>query len=91
MVGTLRHNRKPNPTVVIRKKLKRGEVSWLRHKSVLITKWNDKKDVYMTSTMHNHQICDGTSKSGKKMVKHICLADYNEFMGGVDRSDLLTS
>jgi hypothetical protein len=52
-VGTLRTNRRGNPTEVTKKKLKKGEVFGLENeRGVCVLKWRDKRDVLMLSSKH---------------------------------------
>jgi hypothetical protein len=91
-VGTVRINRKEMP-LALKQKLKIGEVVVRQRGSLTALKWRDKRDVCVLSTKHA-----GTFKilfnkiersSGDPRTIPSCVADYNEHMGGVDRSDQL--
>lgn len=57
LVGTLRKNRKNNPKDVIDKKLKKGETySQESNTGVVVTKWQDKRDVLTLSTKHTGEM-----------------------------------
>lgn len=51
LVGTLRSNRKLNPGLVVKAKLKKGAASQ-RQNNIVVFKWKDKRDVLMLSTKH---------------------------------------
>lgn len=91
MVGTLRENRKGNPMVLMQQKLKKGETSWKRKGSVLVTRWRDKRLVTMISTRHKHEIKEIEGKRGGKKMKPRCVVDYNCCMSGIDRADQMLS
>lgn len=53
LVGTLRKNRRFLPKTVIEKKIKKGEIFGLENNlGVIISKFKDKRDVYLLSTRH---------------------------------------
>lgn len=55
--GTLRANRKRNPTEVIKKKLVRGGVVARRNRrGIMVLKWKDRRDVLMLSTKHDNSM-----------------------------------
>lgn len=88
MCGTLRSNRKRNPSFVIRKKLKRGETCWRRNrKNIIVLKWKDKRDVLMISTKHTASMVRATSSKGKESIKPQIVHEYNKNMSGIDRAD----
>lgn len=91
VTGTLRSNRKGIPDMVKKAKLKRGESTFARRKDVLIQRWLDKKDVMMISTRHNAKFVEVPQKFGKPKLKPSAVADYNRYMGGIDKADQLTS
>ena len=41
--GTLRKDRKGNPTQVMNKRLKKGEVAWMTRDNISVVKWKDKR------------------------------------------------
>ena len=47
ITGTLRADRKHQPEVVSKKKLKKGEMVFQSSDDITITKWKDKRDVRM--------------------------------------------
>lgn len=86
VTGTLRENRKGNPKELFKRKLKKSEAVYKRKGPVLVTNWKDKRCVRMISTGHRHAMVEVQTKRGNKL-KPICIADYNKYMSGIDRSD----
>jgi len=92
VTGTLRGNRKGNPSDVVNKKLKKGELtSAYNNKVICVMKWHDKRDVVIISSEFGDAMHEYRARSGKISVKPESVLKYNEFMGGVDRSDQLMS
>jgi hypothetical protein len=91
LCGTLRFDRKENPKEIVKKKLKKGEHTWMRSESVVVCKWKDKRDVLTISNMHQVQIVDVANRNGKISKKPNILRDYNNGMSGIDRSDQMVS
>jgi len=92
VTGTLRGNRKGNPSDVVSKKLKKGELtSVFNSKGICVMKWHDKRDVIMISSEFRDTMNEYRARSGKVSEKPESVQKYNEFMGGVDRSDQLMS
>jgi len=94
--GTLRRNRKFLPQAVVSSKLKKGEVERRRCGQLVVTKWKDKREVLMLSTLHSGKLVNveagkRRSKKGQPIQKPDCVVDYNSSMGGIDRVDQLTS
>ena len=91
-IGTLQKNRKGLP-ISIHEKLKKNErkVLYEEKTNIMITHWKDKKDVYTISTC----TIDGAKnvlRAGKEKLVPLVIDDYNQNMGGVDRSDqMMTS
>ncbi|CAI6377535.1 unnamed protein product [Macrosiphum euphorbiae] len=92
LVGTLRSNRKNNPTEVIKKKLKRGEVIAKQcNKGITVLKWKDKRDVLAISTKHSAAMVKTTNKFGSDVIKPKLILDYNKGKSLVDVCDLRNS
>ncbi|KAL4143907.1 hypothetical protein QTP88_006161 [Uroleucon formosanum] len=94
LVGTLRKNRRFLPKTVIGKKIKKGEIFGLENNSgIVISKFKDKRDIYLLSTRH----LLGTSITGKKtrnhedIIKPDVILFYNAGKAGIDLSDQLAS
>ena len=66
LCGTLRKNRKYLPSEVVSAKLKRGEAISRQSNQIVVTKWHDKRDVLMLSTIHNGAVRDTGKKTGKE-------------------------
>ena len=95
--GTLNPNRREITHSFQTQKLTKGEIYSERidDDAMLCLKWKDKREVCMLSTFHDDGVTskkrgmkhsvDGTEVIKKpKVVK-----DYNQYMGGVDKSDQL--
>lgn len=88
LCGTLRSNRRDLPAEIRNEKLKKGDVIAFQRGKICVLKWKDKKDVCMLSTTHNASMVSVTSKKNKSMkLKPSMIVDYNNNMGGVDKSD----
>ena len=85
-------NRKKLPRV-FRKPLPRGEVIARRKNQVLAVRWRDKRDVFMLSTVHKHEMMEVKPRySGQETVtKPATVLTYNKYKGGVDLHDQLSS
>ena len=95
--GTVRANRRGLP-IEIKATLARGEtISVPMDKSMMALKWMDKRPVTMLSTIHDDsmttKIRRKRRREGEKeeILKPVVVDQYNQFMGGVDRSDQLLS
>lgn len=98
--GTIRQNRQhfPNDSLTACKLLKMGQSDFAVADEISVYKWKDRgvKSVMVASNMHNATEMDTvlrTNKNGKKETVQCpkSIADYNRFMGGVDRFDHLHS
>lgn len=91
--GTMRKNRKGFAHLTEVKQ--RGESVWKASKSGLVClKWMDKKPILFISNFHNPQdVCNVTrrAKDGSPITVHCptLVKNYNQFMGGVDKADML--
>ena len=91
--GTVRLNRKALP-IDMKKDLDRGECDHCVSKDGLtIFKWQDNKPVFVLSNSHGTDISSvkRTQRDGSKL-EFPCptaIVDYNKFMGGVDKADML--
>ena len=90
--GTVRKDRRGIPTSIRHTGQKKGEVVSSVDDDVLSLKWHDKRDVTMLSTFHEaHMVgkirCSKAVEGGVEEVqKPVVIADYNQHMGGVDKS-----
>lgn len=98
--GTINQNRKyfPKHSLQIDRKLKLGESDYAMDNDISVVKWKDRgtKSVMLASNMHNPSVQTQVSRTNKKGVKEMIscpqvVADYNAYMGGVDRFDQLLS
>ncbi|XP_039285495.1 piggyBac transposable element-derived protein 4-like [Nilaparvata lugens] len=92
LVGTVRKNRKGVPKEFVKKKLARGETAALCEEegTMLLLKWQDKRDVLCLSTHHQLGFVDVVRRGKEVQVPNV-IHDYNIFMGGVDRVDQMLS
>ena len=78
------------PLSLNQQKLQKGAFSYRRNGNMLMMKYQDKKEVYFLSSIHQ-----ATSKvTGKKkqridVVKPMLVQDYNKYMGGIDPNDAM--
>ena len=92
--GTARKNREGLPRAVCDATLRRGEVVSTVDDCVLTLKWKDKRDVIMLSTYHDSSMITKSrrSRAAERGVEDIqkpkVVEDYNQNMGGVDKSKL---
>jgi hypothetical protein len=91
--GTVRLNRKGLP-VGMEEVLDRGECDYRVSKDGLtVFKWQDNKAVFVLSNFHGTDIStvERTQKDGSKheYTCPVAIADYNKYMGGVDKADML--
>jgi len=88
LCGTVRKNRKGLPS--LDSKLQKGEVQVAHNMIWMALKWQDKKEVYMISSVHELGLINTGKrdyKTGKYRVKPTCIVNYNKNMGGVDQID----
>ena len=85
--GTVNSRRKDLPQGFSKGKLQQGEIQAFQWGKVMILKWQDKNTVCLLSTVHNATTKVVKSRCGKEVVKPKLVCDYNDTMGGVDRSD----
>ena len=85
--GTIRSNCKGFPDPVKKANLKKGEVKAYRSSELLAMKFKDKRDVLMLTTIHNEEMVPGRRLAAHHKPR--CIADYDKYMGGVDRTDQL--
>lgn len=87
LVGTLRANRKLNPTPVTTAKLKPGEMILRQSNSnVIVGKWKDRRDVLFLTTKSVPELVDVQTRRGIKR-KPSTIIDYNTSKTFIDVSD----
>ena len=94
LVGTLRKNRRFLPKTVIEKKIKKGEIFGLENNlGVIISKFKDKRDVYLLSTRHLLSMSNTAKKTRnhEDIIKPDVILFYNADKAGIDLSDQLAS
>lgn len=92
--GTLRSNRIGVPRELPNIRLnKYDNIKWVKD-DIMVTKWKDKRDVYMLSTNNNgSDVEKQPTKFRREEIISIpsVITDYNARMGGVDHADQLRS
>lgn len=91
--GTLRTNRRGNPSLIVKKKLRKGEHIWRKKKTdnIYVSKWKDKREVLAITTGYKPVMVTVRNKYGVEKVKPIEIDAYNRHMSGVDKSDQMLS
>lgn len=94
--GTFRINRKFYPKTLLKndKEMKVGDSDFAQAGDYSVVKWRDrgKKSVNVISSMHNPQDLSTVKRTNKMGVREEVncpesIADYNRYMGGVDKFD----
>ena len=67
--------------------MQKGSVIAYQKGKICVLKWKDKKPVLMLSTVHTANFKDIITKDKKTSKKPEAVIDYNQNMGGVDKSD----
>ena len=84
--GTVKTNRKHMPEN--EKKMEKKDVLFFQSKNILLTKWQDKREVNVLSTVHNPIVVRQKSRSYNSWVwKPECVVHYNINMRQVDQCD----
>lgn len=87
--GTVRTNRKHLPKID-KKNMAKNEMKTFSSSQMTYMAWKDKKMVTMLSTMHSAEkiVTEKVDyRTKERKVKPNIVLDYNQNMGGVDRSD----
>ena len=89
--GTVRKNRTGMPK--LERRLNQGEVENKCDGNMLALKWKDKREVHMLSTIHDSSMIKTRKRkrNGMFVYKPICVHDYSQNMGGVDKVDMQIS
>ena len=100
-VGTLRSQRGEPPKIRSAKagtpKMKAGDSLSVDNGKVMVVAWKDKRVVTALSTKHDGSLGPITRKKKKgggeteKIMKPLCISEYNLYMSGVDRLDQMIS
>ena len=95
--GTARLNRRGIPKPFQEQKLKRGEVTSFQSGVLTGIKWMDKRPVTVLSTVHDTSMTSISRRNRQatggieNIEKPTMIAEYNTFMGGVDKADQLVT
>ena len=89
--GTARKNRLKLPTSFKQKKLQRGQFAFRRNENVFTVRYQDKKEIYMLSTMHKADSVsvNRRNRGNDQIQRPTVIHDYNQKMGGVDKNDAM--
>ncbi|CAH1973432.1 unnamed protein product [Acanthoscelides obtectus] len=87
VTGTLRANRKGNPSEITSKRLARGETVSKYSGGVTVGKWRDKRDVLFISTEFDGEMVQEENRRGESKQKPKAIIMYNKYMSGIDRQD----
>ncbi len=91
MTGTIRSNRQGIPDIFKKVKLEKGESFFVRKGNILLQKYFEKREIMMISTRYNGEYAEVNPKFGRNIVKPKAIAEYNTFMGGIDKADQMIS
>lgn len=88
--GTIKKNRKYVPNVP--NKLQKGEISFRSTETLLCIQWQDKREVWMLTSLHSADIVQTVKlDQNYRLKKPSCILDYNHSMGAVDKTDMVSS
>ncbi|XP_071996640.1 piggyBac transposable element-derived protein 4-like [Engystomops pustulosus] len=86
--GTIRKIRRGLPQKLLRTGLRRGESNSLCSENILAIKYNDRKDVFLLSTLHpDTKVTVRERGSTSDKEKPVCVTEYNKHIGAVDLAD----
>ena len=89
--GTVRKSRSGMPSFG---KLAKGQQVYQTIGELLALKWMDKREVYILTTLHEPVMVEtekNDRKTGRKITKPLCIAQYNKNMRAVDQVDMQDS
>ena len=93
--GTVRLDRRNIPDTFKSAILKKGEIATFHDDELFGLKWKDKRVVSLLSTIHDDTMISKERRSRQApggvetIQKPLIIEDYNQYMGGVDKSDQL--
>ena len=91
-IGTARKNQMQLPKSFMNEKLKKGEFSFRRNENMLALCYQDKKEMYMLSTMHKADTVNVRRRNRREdniIQKLKIIVDSNQKIGGVDKNDAI--
>lgn len=99
VTGTIRDNRLeqyPAKTKKYWKDQPRGSFHRFRNDSTIVVQWKDNKTVSVASNFETKEVTntlrwDRTTRSRKSVPQPKLIANYNKYMGGVDKMDALVA
>ena len=93
--GTVRLDRRNIPVAFRSATPKKGEIATYHDDELFGLKWKDKRIVSMLSTIHDDTMISKERRNRQApgevetIQKPLIIEDYNQYMGGVDKSDQL--
>ena len=89
--STAQKNRIDLPKLFEDEKLEKNEHDFRRNENLLVVKFQDKKEIFMLSTIRITDVIQTGKKgsSGENVQKLKVIHDYNHKMGGVDKIDVM--
>ena len=75
-------------------KLAKGQQVYQTTGELLALKWMDKREVHILTTLHEPVMVEtekNDKKTGRKITKPLCIAQYNNNMRAVDQVDMQNS
>lgn len=94
LVGTMRKNKKNVPNKELSEKIPKGQMICLENgDGIVVTKWQDKREVRMLSSCHGLEYVEtGTrDRNGIPVLKPLVICEYNKAKVGIDVSDQMSS
>ena len=91
ITGTLRADQKRNQTQVVGKRLRKGEMVFMSLGDISVSKWKDKRGVYVISNAHVPAMMDSVNRHCKSKWKPSIIHIYNNHMLGISRSNQMLS
>jgi len=85
--GTVRPNRKGKPWDLGPKRLTRGDLQVQTRGDLTAILWRDKCDVRILTNIHDPSAEGNLCNNNGKAIKPQIVADYNRYMGYVDKGD----
>lgn len=84
--GTLRTNRRKNPTSIVKKtlKMKKGEHCFAKRGPDYVSRWRDRRDVFSITLGHHPEMVTTSNRFSQPLIKPKHIVEYNKNMSGID-------
>ena len=89
-MGTVRKNWLKLPKFIANEKLGISQFTFRRKENMLVVRYQDKKQIFLLSTMCKADIVNVRKRSHGDVQKPKVIHDYNQKMEGVDINDVMT-